>query len=485
MKIKTGLFFLISVSLLILCITGPMGCANIVAPLGGPKDTIPPVLVSAVPKDSAKRFKGNKIIFNFDEYIDGKDIRTELLVSPVPKIEPLVDAKLRTVTVRLKDTLQDNTTYALYFNRGIKDFNEGNILRNFTYVFSTGDTIDKGEFTGSVLVANTGRPDSTLIAVLHDKFDDSAVVKNRPRYIAKCDSTGRFHFAYVKPGSYALYAMKDEGGSHKYLSKAQLFAFADSPVNISAAGTPAQTLFAYVEGDDSAKKTGTTGGSGVRTNQPAAPRKVSKENDRRLQVTTNAVNGVFDVLDTFKISFSSGLKQFDSAQLHFTDDSYHDLDVRQYHYVRDSTSRIVSLFYVWPTDTKYHLIFPRAFGQDSLGRKLLKDDTISFKTKKDIEYGEVRIRVPNLDLSRHPVLQFVASDQVKYTLAFNNRREVHKILFAPGEYELRVLYDENRNMIWDHGVFFGKRRRQPEKVVTIRRKFNIKANWDNDQDITL
>src|ERR1051326_3271312 len=125
MKIKTGLFLLISLSLFILYITVPMGCANIVPPTGGPRDTVPPVLVSAVPKDSAKRFKGNKIIFNFDEYIDGKDIRTELLVSPVPKIDPIVDAKLRTVTVRIKDTLQDNTTYVLYFNRGIKDFNEG------------------------------------------------------------------------------------------------------------------------------------------------------------------------------------------------------------------------------------------------------------------------------------------------------------------------------------------------------------------------
>src|ERR1700759_4117757 len=115
MKIKNGLLFLALIFLSILCIMSPMGCANIVAPLGGPKDTIPPHLVSAVPKDSVKRFTGNKIIFTFDEYIDGKDLRTELLVSPVPKVDPIVDAKLRTVTVKLKDTLQDSTTYALYF----------------------------------------------------------------------------------------------------------------------------------------------------------------------------------------------------------------------------------------------------------------------------------------------------------------------------------------------------------------------------------
>src|ERR1700744_3266873 len=102
MRMKIGLFVLFS--LLIFGIIGEYGCANIVPPSGGPKDTIPPVLVSVVPKDSAKRFTGNKIVFTFNEYIDGKDLRTELLFSPTPKVDPIVDAKLRVVTVRIKDT---------------------------------------------------------------------------------------------------------------------------------------------------------------------------------------------------------------------------------------------------------------------------------------------------------------------------------------------------------------------------------------------
>jgi hypothetical protein len=483
MKIKTGLFVLLVFLLFVICITGPMGCANIVAPLGGPKDTIPPHLVSAVPKDSARRFTGNKIIFTFDEYIDGKDIRNELLVSPTPKIDPIVDAKLRTVTVRLKDTLKDNTTYALFFGKGIKDVNEGNILRNFTYVFSTGDTIDKGEFTGTILIANTGKADSTLVAILHEKFDDSAVVKDRPKYIAKCDTTGRFRFRFLKPGTYALYGLKDDGGSHKYLSKAQIFAFADSPIVVATrgAGTSPVTLYAYAEGTDSVART-TTGPAG---NKQAAARSTRKESDRRLQVSTNASGNVFDVLDTFRLSFSSGLKVFDSTQVRFTDESFHDIDIRKYHYARDSTGRIVTLFYVWPTSTKFHLILPRTFGQDSSGRKLLKDDTLNFATRKDIDYGELRIRVTNLDLSRHPVLQFFSGDKAKYNIAFNTRREVRRLLFSPGDYELRILYDENRNMIWDHGVFFGKNRRQPEKVITLMKKFTVKPNWDNDRDIAL
>jgi len=470
-QIRAGIFC----ALLIYAASGFYGCANIVPPTGGPKDTIPPRLVSALPVDSVKHFAEKKIILNFNEYIDGKDIRTELIVSPVPKIDPIVDTKLKVVTIRLKDSLQANTTYSLNFGKGIKDVNEGNILRNFIYVFSTGDAIDRGDFTGNVLVANTGKADSTIIAMLHVSDSDSAVIKDRPRYIAKTDSTGRFHFQFVKPGKYYLYALKDEGGSHKYLSKTQLFAFADSPVVIGT-NTPPALLYAYAE-------TTETKPPGSGNNAPA--KKPAKNKDTRLQLQTNAANNVFDVLDTFKLTFSSGLKIFDSTQIRFTDENFKDIPLNQYRYQRDTTNKIVALFYPWPTDTKFHLILPRTFGQDSMGRKLLKDDTLSFKTKKDIDYGEVLVRVNNLDMSRHPVLLFVQSDKVKYSYPFNNRRLVRKVLFPPGEYELRILYDTNHNGVWDPGSFFTKDKKQPEKVITIRKKMNIKANWDNDWDTTL
>lgn len=473
-----GLSILVFCSLLICGAFGFSGCANIIPPSGGPKDTIPPRLVSALPVDSGKHFAEKKIILNFNEYIDGKDIRTELVVSPVPKIDPIVDTRLKVVTIRLKDSLQPNTTYSLNFGKGIKDVNEGNILRNFIYVYSTGDVIDNGEFTGNVVIASTGKTDSTIIAMLHVNDSDSAVIRDRPRYIAKTDSTGRFHFRFVKPGRYRLYALKDEGGSHKYLSKAQLFAFADSPVIISN-NTPPVTLYAYAEAAE-AKPSGSSGTSGNTTSKRSG-----KKQDTRLQVQSNANNGVFDVLDTFRLTFSSGLKVFDSTQIRFTDENFRDLPLTQYRYERDTTNKIVTLFYPWPTDAKFHLILPRTFGQDSMGRKLLKDDTLSFKTKRDIDYGEVLVRVNNLDLSRHPILLFVQSDKIKYAAPFNSHRVVRKLLFTPGEYELRILYDTNHNGVWDPGVFFGKVKKQPEIVVTIRKKMNVKANWDNDWDTTL
>lgn len=484
MKLRNAVLLFVFSFLLIAGAATHMGCAVRMAPTGGPRDTLPPVLISALPAEFAKHISDKKIVFKFDEYIDGKDIRTQLVVNPVPKVEPITDAHLQTVTIKLKDTLQPNTTYTLNFYKGIKDVDEGNILRNFTYVFSTGNHIDSGQFAGSVVIAQTGKTDSSLVVVLHKKLDDSAVFKDRPRYLTKVDSTGRFVFDHIEPGRYAVYAMKDEGGSHKYLSKSQLFAFADAPVNVGVSTAPL-TLYAYSEvAETKASKTGTGTGSGGTSTETKSSKK-SKEKDKRLELETNTANGVFDILDTFRISVKTGLKTFDSTLIRFTNENFGDISLKQYRWVRDSTNKNFYLAYNnWPLDTKFHLILAKPFAIDSAGRMLLKDDTISFRTKKDIDYGEVRIRVFNLDLSRKPVLIFYSGDVLKYSYPFGQKKEIRRVLFKPGDYELRILYDTNGNGKWDPGEFF-KKHRQPEKEVTVMKKFTVKANWDNDRDITL
>ncbi len=485
---KGPLFFVCFLFLLAITLIHT-GCANIVPPLGGPKDTLPPVKINVVPVDSAKNIYPKKIVVTFDEYIDPKDVTTELIVSPVPKVNPIVDAHLRTLTIKIKDTLQPNTTYSFDFGKAVRDVNEGNILRNFSYVFTTGNHIDRGTLGGTAIVANTGKADSTLIAMLYTKGDDSSVVKDRPRYIARTDSNGNFFFKYVQPGTYWIYTLKDDGSSHKYLSKAQLFGFADEPVVVSEHSKPV-SLYAYAEIQDSKSGSGSNKGgnpgTGTNNNQQTQQKssKKDKQKDRRLQMQINATNGVLDVLDTLRLSFTTGLKVFDSSQIRFTDDNFKDIDTRKYRWVRDSTNKNFAIYYTFPTDSKYNLIIPRTFGQDSANRKLLKDDTIAIKTKKNTDYGEITIRVLNLDLSRHPVLQFIQSDAIKHAYPFGRNKTVKRILFAPGEYQLRILYDTNDNGVWDPGSFFGKKR-QPERVEPIHAKFTVKANWDNDWDITL
>ncbi|HET9826473.1 MAG TPA: Ig-like domain-containing domain, partial [Chitinophagaceae bacterium] len=207
-----------------------VGCANIMPPQGGYRDSIPPLLLRASPDDSSRNFNANRVTLTFDEFITLDNIHENLLISPVPKTEPVVETKLRTVIVRLKDTLEPNTTYTLNFGNAIKDINEGNPARNFTYIFSTGNTFDSLTLSGKVILAENGRVDSTLAVLLHKNGDDSAVVNEKPRYATRLDSLGNFHFRNLPAGTFYIYALKNEGGSYRYLSEKQLFAFADSAV---------------------------------------------------------------------------------------------------------------------------------------------------------------------------------------------------------------------------------------------------------------
>ncbi len=67
------------------------GCAQIVAPTGGPRDTLPPNLVEADPPNGTINFKDNRITLNYDEYVQFQQLQENLLVSPTPKINPNID----------------------------------------------------------------------------------------------------------------------------------------------------------------------------------------------------------------------------------------------------------------------------------------------------------------------------------------------------------------------------------------------------------
>ncbi len=468
---KRLLFFLL-VSFFLLRIPLLTGCANIIPPTGGPRDSLPPVLVSANPALNTLHFDGKKIVLTFDEYLDMKDVRNNMTINPVPKISPMVTSHLKTITVELKDTLKPNTTYSLNFGHAITDVNENNVLKNFTYTFSTGNYLDSLQYSGRVILAYTGKPDSSIVAILHDRLYDSAVAKQRPRYIARLDSAGNYTFRYVKPGTYALYALKDESGTYEYTSNAQLFAFADSTVYLEKNST-APLLYAYQDTSNSwhAKKTPTK----------EEPKKSEKEKVKRLVLTGNIPNGQLDLHNQLEISFERPVRFMDTSKIHFTTDSFQTISA--YHIDLDTTMKKFTLIYAWKENTGYRLILQKDFAEDTLGEKLLKIDTIVFRTRKESDYGILRLRFRNIDLNRHPVLMFfqgdkmVLSSPIGKSLRYNNR------LFVPGDYELRILYDTNQNGVWDPGDFY--KHRQPEIVVPVRKKLSVKGDWENEVDITL
>ncbi len=441
------------------------GCAQIGAPTGGPRDSIPPVLVSAIPKLLTTNFTGNKITLVFDEYINVKEEQKNVLVSPFPKTFPIIDYKLKTVTIKLKDTLLANTTYAINFGNAITDNNEGNPYRDFTYVFSTGKTIDSLTLSGTVLMAETGKADSTLLVLLYRNANDSSVQQRKPDYVARVNIIGRFKFTNLSEGHYRIYALNDKDGGKTYNSKIEDFGFADKDI-IVAPVNDTVLLYAYEEEKDIKKLPGTTVKAAV---------------DKKLKYISALKNTPQqDLLSNIELHFNNTLKIFDTTKIFLTDTNFN--KIKGITFLIDSTRKMVTIKNNWPAETNYRLIIDKDAVSDSANNLLAKTDTIRFVTKKEGDYGSLLLRFNNLDTARHPVVQFITNDKVVKSVPVIGPTWSDK-LFPPGEYELRILYDRNNNGVWDAGNY--EKRIQPEIAITLDKKLVIKADWENERDVKL
>ena len=466
------LFRLVSILLLIVYLMNiQTGCANIIPPGGGPRDTIPPRLIVALPKDSAKNVTLNKITLTFDEFVEVKDAQTNLIVSPVPKNMPLVDYKLRNVSLKLKDSLEPNTTYTFDFGNSIKDVNEGNIAKNFSYVFSTGKTIDQNTFSGKVFLAETGKVDTTLIVLLHRNLDDTAIYKNRPRYYTRLDGKGNFTFRNLPEGTFSAFVLPNEYNK-RYDDSTKLFAFADSLILINKNTKPV-TFYAYEE----VKRKVEIKSAPV---EKPNPNNKTKKEDTRLRFSLSLEGGLQDLLTPgMDMLFNRKLKSFDSSKIILTDTNYRAL--KNYTAKLDTTNTKVSISYNWKADTQLRLIILKDAVVDTSGVMLSKSDTLRFGTKKESDYGSLKIRFTNADLSKNPVLLFIQADKIVESIPIT-QKELFRKLYKPGDYDLRVLFDANKNGIWDAGNY--KKRKQPEVVQLINKKLSIKPDWDNEIDVS-
>lgn len=439
------------------------GCGQIGMPTGGPKDSIPPRLLNASPKLQSTNFTGNKITLTFNEYVEIKDVQSNVLISPYPQKNPVVDYKLKTVTVKFKDTLVANTTYSINFGNAIVDINEGNPLKDFTYVFSTGSNIDSLAITGKVIIAETGKTDSALIALLYRNADDSAVQKRKPDYIAKLRGDGSFAFVNLPPGNFNIYALKDGDGGKTYNSKKELFAFSDNAITVSENTDPVLLYASAIEKE----------GHGLTISKPAGT-------EKKLRYSLLQVGGLQDLLNPFEINFNKPLKIFDPSKLVLTDSTHKPVPAAAWSI--DSSRTKIMLTNKWLEGMQYRFILDTTAVSDSADTHLAKTDTIKFTAKKTEDYGNVVLRFSNLDLAKHPVLHFVQGDEVKESYPLTGMEWSNKLM-NPGDYDIRILFDDNQNGKWDTGDY--SKKLQPEKAITLTQKLSVRANWDNEREIKL
>ncbi len=200
-------------------------CANPGTPTGGPKDEKPPVLVNSIPKQNALNFNGKTIELEFDELIQLKDANQKFVVSPPVNKRPIIDPRGKRIRITFEEELQPATTYTLDFADAISDNNESNILENFRFSFSTGESTDSMVIAGNLFDAYDLSPADGILVFLHKNLEDSAFVKLVPNRIAKTDAKGRFSIQNVAPGEYRLFALDDLNRNYKFDQRGEQIAF--------------------------------------------------------------------------------------------------------------------------------------------------------------------------------------------------------------------------------------------------------------------
>ena len=232
-KILTKLIPAVPVCIVLASMIFSHSCANTTqAPTGGPKDTIPPVIVRAVPAHMSTGIprEGTEFVFTFNEYVTIKDAKG-IYLSPPQARQPKSRIKGKSVVVTFDEPLDSNKTYTISFNNAIADNNESNMFSGFTYVFSTGDVIDTMMVTGSVMDCSTLDPVKGVTVMMYEDLSDSAVFLSRPFAAARTDDWGFFCIRNIPDAPFRLYAVMDGNGNNIYdPDENELVAFVDSTI---------------------------------------------------------------------------------------------------------------------------------------------------------------------------------------------------------------------------------------------------------------
>ena len=524
--------------LLLLLIT--IGCAKRGSITGGLKDTIAPVLKASYPQNFSKNFKGNEIKLVFDENIKLKNLNKQLIISPPMKYEPLIlpTTPSKTITIKIKDTLQPNTTYSFNFGQSIADNNEGNPFNQFKYVFSTGNYIDSLSLSGKVKSAYDKEVEpfvSVLLYEVNDTFTDSTVYNQTPKYVTNTlDSLKTFQLENLKAGKYLLVALKDYNNNNKYNPKTDKIGFIKELITIPNDTAYELELFKEKQPFKTFKPTQASGNrlllgfEGKLNNGKDRPKTILKNGNDVLThmvtkfpkkdslqiwykpIKTDSLR-LAVAKDKYEANFTFKIKDQKKDTLRLVASQAVDLKFRERFTLESSTPLITVENSKISVLNKAKTVIPFTSEYDDFNQKLYFDfnkeasenytiqmlpgavidfyekssDTLNFKisTRAKEDYGNLNVMLTNV--KQFPVIVELTNEKgdvlaTEYTTENTN---INFSLIEPTFYTLRAIYDTNKNKEWDTGSYLEKR--QAEEVIYFSKEIEIRTNWDWNQTFDL
>ena len=225
-------FFLILLTVCVLCIS----CAKQSSPMGGPQDEDPPKLISSTPADQSTSINPEKIVLTFDEYVGLENASKGVVITP--KInKDLVEftALKNTITVVLKQELEDSTTYVFDFQKSVVDISERNPAEKLKLVFSTGNQIDSLSLSGTLRFPYSEQSEDyrNVLVGIYPLNDSTDAFTAPPYYLAQVDTMGNFNLSNLKAGSYRAYAWRDNNGNLKAETKSEDYDFLPDTIHLN------------------------------------------------------------------------------------------------------------------------------------------------------------------------------------------------------------------------------------------------------------
>ncbi len=200
-------------------------CASQSSPTGGPKDTIPPTLISSVPPLQSTNFKGRSVTLTFDERIKTNKLKEQLIITPLTTSKYEISLKKNVFKITFDENFNDSTTYTLNFRESIQDLTEGNPTKDNKMTFSTGNYIDSLSISGYVKELLTYDTLKNIIVGLYRAQDTITIFNGSPYYFAELDEDGKYLIENIKNGKYLVYAFTDGNKNLKLETNKESYAF--------------------------------------------------------------------------------------------------------------------------------------------------------------------------------------------------------------------------------------------------------------------
>lgn len=530
----------LGIILLVIGLLSSSRCAKRGNITGGAKDSLPPILISAVPPIGKLNFDANKIVLTFDEYIQLKDIANQLVVSP--PIDPENYKILPEGTVSKKVIIQfevppkDNVTYTFNFGSSIEDYNERNPLPFFDYTFSTGDHLDSLTLSGEIrdayeAISPTGI--SIHLYPIDSTYTDSTIFLEKPYYIGNTLDSVIFKLKNLAPGKYEMIALQDVGKNYVFDQNIDKIGFFEQPIELPQDslkfpivfkeitnfkwGRPQfvndhHIIFGYYGEVENRRmniisefKDSLNGFYTQDRNKDTLhfwfnPQKemdsLTFEHQEADSIRTTVVKFIRPELDSLQLSITPG------GTLHFNDtlriesnlpvikvDKTHiqifDIDTLEVPFetfTDDFMDRVYLVFDKVPNDNYSVQLMPNAI-TDFLGAT---NDTIfhTVSTRKIEDYGILTLTVNRANEDMPYFMELLDQNGKTHTKILQNESNIYRLEnLVPGKYQVRIIKDLNGNQRWDTGNYLLKI--QAEETFYLEGELDVRANWELNERITI